>query len=79
MRKTHCKYKDNERETEDEKVEIINNMKKLIDNNADRDNILSDSDKTTYGDRIVAVIDSTESGLSASVGTALKNLLGLGA
>ena len=65
--------------TEEEKVEIINNMKKLIDNNADRANILSDSDKTTYGNRIVGVIDSTESGLSASVGTALKNLLGLGA
>lgn len=64
--------------TEAEKIEIINNLTDLISRNSDRKAILSDSDKTTYGDKIVAVIDSTDSGLSANLGTALKNLLGLG-
>ena len=64
-------------ETEEEKAEVINNLKKLIDGNSAREQILDEQDKTDYGTKIIAAIDHAESGISATVGTALKNLLGI--
>lgn len=59
--------------TEEEIVETINDLKHLIDTSESRDGLLSQEDKTQYGDSIKLAIE-TVYGTESEIGTALKLL-----
>lgn len=59
--------------TEEEIVETINDLKHLIDTSESRDSLLSQEDKTQYGDSIKLAIE-TVYGTESEIGTALKLL-----
>lgn len=59
--------------TEEEIVETINDLKHLIDTSESRDGLLSQEDKTQYGDSIKLAIERAY-GAESEIGTALKLL-----
>lgn len=67
---------DAEKKTDEEKEALINDMKRIVDTNPDKYTLLTEQQKT-YQDSIVLEIDDLF-GADNIVGTALKNLLGIG-
>lgn len=66
---------DAEKQTDEEKEALINDMKRIVDTNPDKYTLLTEQQKT-YQDSIVLAIDDLF-GADNIVGTALKNLLGI--
>ena len=63
--------------TNQEKANMINKLADLIQGNQNRDELLTEQQKTDFGDTILEAIDEDFIGEQAEIGTALKNLLGL--
>ena len=61
--------------TTEEKVEILNDMKTLITNNTDREELLTASEKATYGATIVDAVE--DQNFDEDLENAIYNLLGI--
>ncbi len=64
------------RKTNEEKAKIINDLKKVLDQNSTLEPILTAEEIATYGERLSQAI-SAEYGETDAVGLAIKNLLGV--